>query len=93
MLERGWEQDKTTAKMRSHLPIYSHSVLKFLWGVRNRGGIVFSYRPARLQRPAESIPGLLKKFKNTVSDSSAKWELYLYRVLKLMKQLIYGDAN
>ncbi len=34
---------------------------------RNRVGIRLSHRPARLHRLAESIPGVLKKFKNTVS--------------------------
>jgi hypothetical protein len=32
-------------------------------GARNKVGIGFSYRPARLQRLAESIPWLLKSFK------------------------------
>jgi hypothetical protein len=32
-------------------------------GVRNREGVELSYRPARLHRLAESIPGLLKSLK------------------------------
>ncbi len=42
--------------------------LMSLWGLRNRGGIGLSYRPARLHRlaefiPLESVPGLHKRLK------------------------------
>jgi hypothetical protein len=61
-------------------------------GVWNREGIGLSYRPARLHRPSESIPGLLKNVK-IPSLIAVRSGNYLYRVLKLMKPLIYGDAN
>ncbi len=49
-----------------NLRMYQHglTVLEFLeqlMGARNRVGIGLSYRPARLHRLVESIPGLLKR--------------------------------
>jgi hypothetical protein len=38
-------------------------VLQFSMGARKRTGIGLSYRPARLHRLAESIPGLPKSLK------------------------------
>jgi hypothetical protein len=38
-------------------------ILKISMGPRNRVGIGLAYRPAKLHRLAESIPGLLKSLK------------------------------
>ncbi len=43
--------------------LYCAGILEQSMRARNREGIGLSYRPARLQRLAESIPGLLKSFK------------------------------
>jgi hypothetical protein len=55
------------ARTRGQNPLVWCTVLEFLnnlWGLRNRVGIGFlSYRPARLHRLAELIPGLLKSLK------------------------------
>ncbi len=44
----------------THPAIKSAGILEQSMGARNRVGIGLSYRPSRLHRQAESIPGLLK---------------------------------
>jgi hypothetical protein len=45
----------------------SAAILEKSMGARNRVGVRLSHRPARLHRLPDWIPGVLKKFKNTVS--------------------------
>ncbi len=50
----------TNSKERSRAGIFKKSM-----GARNRGGIVLSYRPAMLHRPAELIP--LNQFRGPIN--------------------------
>ncbi len=47
-------------------------VVDFYGGERDRVGIGLSHRPAELPRLLESIPGLLKSFKKTVSGGPVR---------------------
>jgi hypothetical protein len=50
------------------VPTASAGILEQSMGARNQVGIGLPYRPARLHRPAESIPGLLKSIKILSQD-------------------------
>ncbi len=54
---------KIRAQNRAYTVQYRAGIFKLSMGARNRVGIWVSYRPARLHRLAEFIPGLHKRLK------------------------------